>query len=67
MKTFLQITLLLSLTLASFFAPAIQACDIEDTDCIVVSSAPEIGIGSAALGIALLTGLVALVSERRRK
>lgn len=55
MKTLLKTTLFLSLALSSVFANAVA---------VVV---PEIGIDSAALGIGLLTGLVALISERRRK
>ncbi|TAK62446.1 hypothetical protein [Methylobacter sp.] len=59
MKTLIQTTLFLSLALTSLFANAQTAPDRV--------SAPEIGIDSAVLGIGLLTGLVALISERRRK
>ncbi len=60
MKTLIQTTLFLSLALASFFANAGM------NPGTAPNAAPEIGIGSAALGIGLLVGLVALVSERRR-
>jgi hypothetical protein len=56
MKTLIKTSLFLSLAISSHFANA---------DVAIV--APEIGIDSAALGIGLLTGFVALISERRRK
>lgn len=55
MKTFIQTALFLSLALTSVFANAVSVV------------APEIGIDSAALGIGLMMGVVALISERRRK
>lgn len=56
MKKFIQTALFLSLALTSVFANA-----------GTVAAVPEIGIGSAGLGIGLLTGFIALILERRRK
>lgn len=53
MKTLIQTTIFLSLALLSLSANA--------------QVVPEIGADSAALGIGMLTGLIALISERRRK
>jgi len=55
MKKLIQASLFLSLALSSLAANA------------GITPVPEIGVGSAGLGLGLLAGLVALLVEKRRK